>query len=38
VAFVDDVPKTSVGKFNKKEIKTNIESFKAQAKDMRSKA
>ena len=38
VAFVEDVPKTSVGKFNKKEIKANIETFKAKAKDMRGKA
>lgn len=38
VAIVDDVPKTSVGKFNKKAIKQDLETFRAKAKDMRSKS
>jgi acyl-CoA synthetase (AMP-forming)/AMP-acid ligase II len=38
VAFVDDVPKTSVGKFNKKAIKEDLDTFKVKAKDMRSKS
>jgi acyl-CoA synthetase (AMP-forming)/AMP-acid ligase II len=36
VAIVDDVPKTSVGKFDKKTIKAEIEDYKAKAKDMRN--
>jgi acyl-CoA synthetase (AMP-forming)/AMP-acid ligase II len=37
VAFVDDVPKTSVGKYNKREIKKNLQTFLEKAKDMRKK-
>lgn len=34
VAIVDDVPKTSVGKFNKKDIKTNVKTYLEKAKKM----
>jgi fatty-acyl-CoA synthase len=34
VAIVDEVPKTSVGKYNKREIKRNLDKFLARAKDM----
>ena len=34
VAIVDEVPKTSVGKYNKREIKRNLDTFLAKAKDM----
>jgi acyl-CoA synthetase (AMP-forming)/AMP-acid ligase II len=36
VAIVDEVPKTSVGKFNKKEIRNSLDKFLAKAKDMSS--
>jgi len=36
VAIVDEVPKTSVGKFNKKEIRENLEQFLAGAKEMKN--
>ena len=35
VAIVDEVPKTSVGKYNKREIKKNLEKYLAIAKDMK---
>jgi len=35
VAIVDEVPKTSVGKYNKKEIKNTLEKYLAIAKDMK---
>ncbi len=35
VAIVDEIPKTSVGKYNKREIKKNLDKFLAKAKDMR---
>jgi acyl-CoA synthetase (AMP-forming)/AMP-acid ligase II len=35
VAIVEDVPKTSVGKYNKKEIRRNIKLYLAKAKDMK---
>lgn len=35
VAIVDEVPKTSVGKYNKRAIKKNLEEFLAKAKDMK---
>lgn len=35
VAIVDEVPKTSVGKYNKREIKNNLEKYLAIAKDMK---
>ena len=34
VAIVDEVPKTSVGKYNKREIKNNLERYLAIAKEM----
>jgi acyl-CoA synthetase (AMP-forming)/AMP-acid ligase II len=34
VAIVDEVPKTSVGKYNKREIKKNLEKYLAIAKEM----
>ena len=34
VAIVDEVPKTSVGKYNKREIKSNLDEFLVKAKDM----
>jgi acyl-CoA synthetase (AMP-forming)/AMP-acid ligase II len=34
VAIVDEVPKTSVGKYNKREIKNNLEKYLAIAKEM----
>ena len=37
VAIVDEVPKTSVGKYNKKIIRERMEQFLAQAKDMQKK-
>ncbi|MFX0104502.1 MAG: long-chain-fatty-acid--CoA ligase, partial [Candidatus Hodarchaeota archaeon] len=35
VAIVDEIPKTSVGKYNKREIKKNLEEYLAKAKDMK---
>jgi acyl-CoA synthetase (AMP-forming)/AMP-acid ligase II len=35
IAIVDDIPKTSVGKYNKKEIKKNLDKFLAKAKNMK---
>jgi fatty-acyl-CoA synthase len=35
VAFVDEIPKTSVGKFNKLEVRKNMDKFLAQAKRVR---
>jgi acyl-CoA synthetase (AMP-forming)/AMP-acid ligase II len=35
VAIVDEVPKTSVGKYNKREIKKNLDKFLSIAKDMK---
>jgi fatty-acyl-CoA synthase len=37
VAIVDEIPRTSVGKFNKIEIRENLKHFLEKAKDMRSK-
>ncbi|MFW9785836.1 MAG: AMP-binding protein, partial [Candidatus Heimdallarchaeota archaeon] len=37
VAIVDEIPRTSVGKFNKIEIRENMDKFLAKAKDMRKK-
>ncbi len=37
VAIVDEVPKTSVGKFNKREIRNSLDRFLARAKDMSAK-
>lgn len=37
VAIVDDVPKTSVGKFNKREIRNSLDEFLSKAKDMTAK-
>jgi fatty-acyl-CoA synthase len=34
VAIVDDVPKTSVGKYNKREIKKNLDTYLAKAKEV----
>ena len=34
VAIVDEVPKTSVGKYNKREIKNNVKTYMAKAKKM----
>ena len=34
VAIIDEVPKTSVGKYNKREIKNNLEKYLAIAKEM----
>jgi acyl-CoA synthetase (AMP-forming)/AMP-acid ligase II len=35
VAIVDEIPKTSVGKYNKREIKKNLDKYLAKAKDMK---
>ncbi|MFX1596784.1 MAG: long-chain-fatty-acid--CoA ligase [Promethearchaeota archaeon] len=35
VAIVDEIPKTSVGKYNKREIKKNLEEYLTKAKDMK---
>ena len=35
VALVDEIPKTSVGKYNKREIKKNLEEYLAKAKDIK---
>jgi len=35
VAIVDNIPKTSVGKYNKREIKANLQAFMARARDVR---
>ena len=35
VAFVDEIPKTSVGKFNKLEVRKNMDDFVARAKKVR---
>ncbi|MFX1338747.1 MAG: AMP-binding protein [Promethearchaeota archaeon] len=35
VAIVDEIPKTSVGKYNKREIKKNVADYLAKAKDMK---
>ena len=35
VAIVDEVPKTSVGKYNKREIKNNLDKYLIKAKDMK---
>ena len=35
VAIVDEVPKTSVGKYNKREIRKNLEKYLAIAKDVK---
>ncbi|MFX1281831.1 MAG: AMP-binding protein, partial [Promethearchaeota archaeon] len=37
VAIVDEIPRTSVGKFNKIEIRENLKHFLEKAKDMRTK-
>ncbi len=37
VAIVDEIPRTSVGKFNKIEIRKNLNKFLARAKDMKTK-
>ena len=37
VAIVDEIPRTSVGKFNKIAIRENLDKFLAKAKDMRKK-
>jgi acyl-CoA synthetase (AMP-forming)/AMP-acid ligase II len=37
IAIVDEIPRTSVGKFNKIEIRKNLEKFLTNAKDMRTK-
>ncbi|MHA2184934.1 MAG: AMP-binding enzyme, partial [Promethearchaeota archaeon] len=36
VAIVDEIPRTSVGKFNKIEIRKNLDKFLAKAKDIKS--
>ena len=36
VAIVDEIPRTSVGKFNKIEIRKNLDKFLAKAKDMKT--
>jgi acyl-coenzyme A synthetase/AMP-(fatty) acid ligase len=36
VAFVDDIPKTSVGKYDKIAVRKKIEEFKSKAKKVRS--
>ena len=36
VVIVDEIPRTSVGKFNKIEIRKNIDEFLAKAKDMKT--
>jgi acyl-CoA synthetase (AMP-forming)/AMP-acid ligase II len=38
VAIVDEIPRTSVGKFNKIAIRNKLDEFLAKAKDMRSKS
>ncbi|MHA2181185.1 MAG: long-chain-fatty-acid--CoA ligase [Promethearchaeota archaeon] len=38
VAIVDEIPRTSVGKFNKIAIRKNLDEFLAKAEDMRSKS
>ena len=35
VAIVDEIPKTSVGKYNKREIRKNLDVYLAKAKDMK---
>jgi acyl-coenzyme A synthetase/AMP-(fatty) acid ligase len=35
VAFVDEIPKTSVGKYNKLEVRKNLDKFVAMAKRVR---
>ena len=35
VAIVDDIPKTSVGKYNKREIRQNLNKYLAQAKEIK---
>ena len=35
VAIVDDIPKTSVGKFNKREIRQNLNKYLAKAKEIK---
>jgi len=35
VAIVDNIPKTSVGKYNKREIKANLKTYMAKAKEVR---
>jgi acyl-CoA synthetase (AMP-forming)/AMP-acid ligase II len=35
VVIVNDVPKTSVGKYNKREIKKNLDKYLARAKEVR---
>jgi acyl-CoA synthetase (AMP-forming)/AMP-acid ligase II len=35
VVIVDEIPRTSVGKFNKVEIRKNLDKFLAKAKDMK---
>ena len=35
IAIVDEIPKTSVGKFNKLEVRKNMQDFVSQAKQMR---
>jgi acyl-CoA synthetase (AMP-forming)/AMP-acid ligase II len=37
VAIVDEIPRTSVGKFNKIAIREDLDEFLAKAKDMRKK-
>jgi acyl-CoA synthetase (AMP-forming)/AMP-acid ligase II len=37
VAIVDEIPRTSVGKFDKRAIKSNLELFLGKAKDMKQK-
>ena len=37
VAIVDEIPRTSVGKFNKIEIRRNLDEFLSKAKDMSTK-
>jgi acyl-CoA synthetase (AMP-forming)/AMP-acid ligase II len=34
IAFSDDIPKTSVGKYNKREIKKQLDKFLALAREM----
>ena len=34
VVIVDNIPKTSVGKYNKREIKANIENYRSKAKEV----
>jgi len=35
ILITNEIPKTSVGKFDKKEIKKNLDQFLSQAKKMR---